>query len=357
MMKNIEDLRTEIDTLDEQLLELLQRRAALSVEVGALKQGQGIYDPSRERDILERLAARLRPPLTREMLAGVFGTIFSLSRGLQTRRKVAFFGPEGSYTHSAALAVFALDAELCPQDSIESVIQEVLTGRAELGVVPVENSTEGMINQTLDLMAATRLCVCREILLPIRHCLLSRQARLADVLEVFSHPQALAQCRTWLGHNLPQAAITETASTSEAARAVTRRPKSAAVASEEASRLYGLSILAADINDVPNNITRFWVVAREGLKTTGRAKTSIIVTLQNKPGALYQAIGIFAGRGINLSSIKSRPSRTGPWEYLFFIDFEGSLEQDTVSGALEDLKTCTNEIIVLGSYPDGRYNP
>ncbi|OPZ59464.1 MAG: P-protein [Deltaproteobacteria bacterium ADurb.Bin510] len=358
MDMDLKALREEIDSLDDEILKLLTRRAQISCAVGQYKLQSGIttYHPARERAILERLGAAARPPLTPAMIEALYNVIFSISRSLQAIKQVAYLGPEGSYSHQAALSVFSLDAELKPQGSIEDIVHEVTSGRADLGIVPVENSTEGMVNRTLDMMATARLYVCREIMLPIRHCLLGVSS-LNEVKAVYSHYQPLAQCRNWLETNLPGIPTVETASTSQAAIHVSKNPGTAAIASRAAACIYGLEILADNINDLPDNITRFWVISRQ-LSGAGceRAKTSIIVSLENTPGALFNAIGVFAAHGLNLTKIESRPSRKGPWEYMFFVDFQGSLDDAAVQAALSDLRQYTTEIIILGSYPEGSYS-
>ncbi len=355
MAKNIESIRKEIDAIDDEMVSLLQKRCDLAVEIGKLKnrENKDTFDPAREMAILERLASGARPPLTRSMVEGVFNEIFSISRSLQRKKKIAYLGPEGSYSHQATHTVFSQDSDLLPQKDIESVITEVLANRADLGVVPVENSTEGMINRTLDMMATSRLFICREIMLPIRNCLLSTTT-MDRINKVYSHPQPLAQCRNWLMKNLPAAETVETPSTSIAAMAASSEERSAAIASSLAAALYGLNILVDNINDCQENITRFWVISRTSLPIEGRTKTSIIVTLENVPGALYNAIGVFASNGINLTKIESRPSKKNPWEYLFFIDFQGNLKDENVKTAMEEIKAYTREIIILGSYPEGR---
>lgn len=323
------------------------------MQMGALKQvnGRQPFDPERERLIVERLSAIIRPPLTQDMLAALMHVVFSISRALQARRKIAYLGPEGSYSHEAACLIFPCDATLIPMPAFAAVIEEVIAGRVDLGIVPVENSTEGMVAQTLDLMVSSRLFVVREIQLPIRNCLLSKTS-LGRIERVYSHPQALAQCRTWLQTNLPAAETIATASTSDAARRAVADDRSAAIASEQAAGLYAIPVLAADINDASANITRFWVLSREMIAPQGHAKTSLILALDNKPGALYHALGAFAAQGINLTKIESRPSRRDPWEYLFFIDFQGALADETVHKAMEAIRAYAREIIILGSYPE-----
>jgi chorismate mutase / prephenate dehydratase len=355
-MKNeIECTRNAINALDNDLITLLQKRAALAIRMGALKQADGTptLDPSRESAIIDRLSKLIQPPLTRDMLTALFHVIFSISRSLQAKQRIAYLGPEGSYTHAATTLIFPCDATLLPQPSFEAVIQELLAGRADLGIAPVENSIEGMVSQTLDLVASSRLAVVREIQLPIKHCLLSK-TNLTNISRVFSHPQALAQCRGWIKVNLPGAATIATASTSDAALTAASEPESAAIASVHASKLYGVPILAENISDVPDNITRFWVLSRTMVAPPTHAKTSLILTLENKPGSLFHTLGAFAEQGINLTKIESRPSRKDHWEYLFFIDFQGSLADEKVQKAMEIIKQHTREIIVLGSYPEVR---
>ncbi len=354
----MEDIRARIDSIDDEILKLLQNRSSLSVEMGRLKR-QGnrlVFDPSREEEIIRRMDGKLKPPLTKPIVERIFREIFSGSRSLQLRLKVAYLGPEGSFSHQAAFSVFSLDGDLTPYKDIEGVIQAVASGRTDLGVVPVENSTEGMINLTLDMMASTRLCVIQEFMLPIRNCLLANIPK-EKIRKVFSHPQPLAQCRLWLSSNLPRAEIIETTSTSDAAMAARSHEDGAAVASSMAAELYSLSILAENINDFRENITRFWVISRVAAPVSSNAKTSIIVTLDNRPGALYNALGVFARKGINLTKIESRPSKKSAWEYLFFIDFQGNLSDDNVKSTIEEIREFTRDIIILGSYPEGRTLP
>ncbi|HQG32290.1 MAG TPA: prephenate dehydratase domain-containing protein [Deltaproteobacteria bacterium] len=284
MEKDIETIRNEIDAVDNELLRLIQKRCELSLEMGRIKHRDNLntFDPSREASIIERLFSAVRPPVTKVLVERLFTEIFSFSRSLQEKKKIAYLGPEGSYSHQAAHMVFGQDSDLLPQKDIETVITEVMTRQAELGVVPVENSSEGMINRTLDMMADSRLFVCQEIMLPIRNCLLSAEA-MENIRKVYSHPQALAQCRNWLMNNLPGVQTVESPSTSLAALAASREGHSAAIASSLAAELYGLTVLAENINDRQENITRFWVIAREPAPIVGKAKTSIIVTLENVP--------------------------------------------------------------------------
>ncbi len=355
MNKEMDRIRRSIDTIDNDIAKLLSKRAQLSRKVGTIKHANGIktYSPEREREIIDRLETLIDPPLERGMIEAVFNTIFSVSRSLQARTRIAYLGPEGTYSHEAAVSVFPCDADLVPETSIDMIIEDVNAGRVDLGIVPVENSTEGIINQTLDLMVSSRLFVIKEILLPVKHCLISK-TDMDNIRKVYSHPQPFAQCRLWLKKNLPDAKTIDTSSTSEAAQIAVKEKYSAAIASMNSARIYGLDILARNINDYHDNITRFWVISKRMAEPVSNAKTSIIMALENTPGALYNALGVFSSQGINLTKIQSRPSKKGPWEYLFFIDFTGGLTEENVVRTLDNLKPFTKEIIILGSYPEER---
>ncbi|MCD6570558.1 MAG: prephenate dehydratase [Deltaproteobacteria bacterium] len=354
MGKEIEEIRSQIDAIDKRLVGLLYKRAKLCLQLGEIKHKYSIesFDPGREKAIIDNLKAMVKPPLSTDMIEDIYNTIFSISRALQKKKKVAYLGPVGSYTHQATDKIFKYDAILMALPTIEDVFQEVISSRAVLGVVPVENSTEGMVSQTLDLMISSSLYISKEIMLPIQHALLSK-APLNNIHKVFSHAQAIAQCRHWLKVNLAGVKIIETSSTSDAALAACKHESSAAIASTHAATIYGLNIIASNINDYPNNITRFWVVSRNMASPSGRDKTSFIITLDNVPGALHKAIGSFARQSINLTKIESRPSKKGAWEYIFFIDIQGNLKDKPVIKALSELKGCTKDIIILGSYPEG----
>ncbi|MEA3223256.1 MAG: prephenate dehydratase [Thermodesulfobacteriota bacterium] len=354
MKKKIEEIRSQLDSIDKRLVDLLRQRTELSLEIGKIKHKHGIdvFDPGREKAITDILKKMAKPPLSPNMIEDIYNSIFSISRRLQKKKKVAYLGPIGSYTHQAADKIFKYDANLMALPTIEDVFQEVISSRADLGVVPVENSTEGMVTQTLDLMASSSLYISKEIMLSIQHTLLSKYP-LGKIRKVFSHAQAIAQCRHWLKVNLPDVKIVETPSTSDAALAACRYQSSAAIASAHAATIYGLDIIAANINDHPDNITRFWVVSKYMASPSSRDKTSFIIAIDNVPGALYKAIGSFAGQSIDLTKIESRPSKKGTWEYIFFIDIRGNLKDKPVIEAVSKLKGCTRDIIILGSYPEG----
>jgi chorismate mutase/prephenate dehydratase len=355
MNTEMDNIRKSIDSIDNELVELLSKRALLSQKMGLLKSELGIrtFSPEREREIIDRLTVLARPPLKRSMIEAVFNTLFSISRSLQTLTKVAYLGPEGTYSHEAAFSVFPCDAELIPKNSIDAIIEDVNADRVDLGIVPVENSTEGMINQTLDQMVSSRLFVVKELLLPIRHCLLSKSP-VEKIKIIYSHPQPLAQCRQWLKNNMPDVKTAETASTTQAALIASENFESAAIASLKAAMIYGLDILAKNINDYHDNTTRFWLISKKMAKPVDNSKTSVIISLDNTPGALYHALGAFSSQGINLTKIQSRPSGKGPWEYVFFIDFIGSIEDENVKSALNGIKPYIKELIILGSYPEVR---
>jgi len=354
--KNLDKLRQEIDALDDHILELLNRRAAVAQQVGKVKaaHSQTFYVPSRERAIYERLAAGNPGPFPNEAVRKVFREIISASLSLEEPLKVAFLGPKATFTHVAAMQQFGLSAELVAQKGISQVFEEVERGRAEFGVVPVENSNEGIVSHTLDMFMESELKINAEILLEISHDLLSQSGSLAGVERVCSHPQALGQCRNWLEENLPELPLVDVASTALAAQMAAEDPSVAAIASEAAGNLYGLQVAKSKIEDHPNNFTRFLVVGQTMPKPSGNDKTSIMFSVKDEPGILYRMLQPFSSRQINLSKIESRPMKRKAWEYIFFLDMEGHVAEETIAEALEDLKQYCQFIKVLGSFPRGR---
>jgi len=310
------------------------------------------FVPGREAEILRRLAARNKGPFPAEGIAPVFREVISACRSLEILPRIAYFGAPGSNTHQAALSCFGSQGEFLSQAGIPGVFEDVDQGRADYGVVPVENSTEGVINHTLDLLADSELKVCSEVSLPIRNLLLATKG-LAQVKVVVSHPQPLAQCRRWLARHLPGIPHTTAASTSVAAQAAAkdRSGRTAAIASELAARLYGLKVLARNIQDQSDNTTRFFVIGRTLAKPTGRDKTSVMLSIRDKVGALASVLKPFEKHKVNLTSIESRPSRRKAWDYYFFVDFHGHQDQPRVQGLLKDLKKQVAQLKVLGSYP------
>jgi chorismate mutase/prephenate dehydratase len=304
--------------------------------------------------IYERLTAHNPGPFPAEAIRRVFREIISASLSLEQPMKVAFLGPQGTFTHAAAMKQFGFSAQLVPQKSIPAVFDEVQRGRAHYGVVPVENSTEGAVSHTLDMFMESEQKINAEILLEISHYLLSRTGRFEDIRKVVSHPQPLAQCRKWLEENLPDIPLIDVGSTALAAQTAAEDESAAAIASEMAASLYGLQIVKERIEDNPNNFTRFLVIGRKTPERSGRDKTSVMFSVKDEPGILYRMLEPFSKRGINLSKIESRPMKKKAWEYIFFLDMEGHIEEDSVRAAVDELKGYCQFIKVLGSYPRNR---
>ncbi len=350
---DLKKLRTRIDQIDDKILDLLNSRAQVVLEVGKAKAGASreFYVPSRERAIFERLQTQNPGPFPNDSVCRVFREIISASLSLELPMKVAFLGPQSTFTHVAAMEQFGLSAQLVPQKSIPSVFEEVERGRAYYGVVPVENSTEGVVNHTLDMFIGSDLQVIAEVLLEISHDLLSQSGKLEQVSKVVSHPQALAQCRRWLEENLPDTPQMDLASTAAAAQMAAEDTAVAAVASQAAARQYGLQIVKARIEDNPNNFTRFLVIGRKTPEPSGRDKTSIMFSVRDEPGILYRMLEPFSKRDINLVKIESRPMKQKAWEYIFFLDLVGHVEDQQIATAIEELRGYCHFLKILGSYP------
>lgn len=357
-MNRLDELRKEIDAIDDALLELLNRRARTVLEVGRAKaeQQQDFYVPARERAIYERLSSRNAGPFPNEGIRRVWREIISASLALEHPLKVAFLGPQATNTHVAAMRQFGLSAQLVPQKNVAAVFEEVSRGRADYGVVPVENSTEGIVANTLDMFMELDLVITAEIKMPISHDLLSFTGRMEDIRRIISHPQALAQCKRWLEENLPDIPQVDVASTALAAQMAAEDRTLAAVASEMAATLYGLQIVKPKIEDNPNNFTRFLVIGRKSPPRTGRDKTSVMFSVRDEPGILYRMLEPFSRRGINLSKIESRPMKSKAWEYIFFLDIEGHSDEEAVAAAVDELKGYCQLFRVLGSYQKAEEN-
>lgn len=350
--KRLEDLRGEIDDLDERIVTLLNQRAELSRAVGALKRREGevpVYQPHREAQIFARLDLLNHGPLTNGDIRAIYREILSSSRSLQRPIRVGFLGPIATFSYEAALRQFGSSAELVPCRTIADVFRETELGNLNYGIVPIENSTEGAVTSTFDRLVDTDLKVCAELELPITHNLLSN-GTLVQIKTVYSHPQPFAQCRRWLAENLPHAVQVETASTALAAQQA-RAPDTAAIATESASTAYDLPILVAHIEDVASNATRFLVIGPEMSRPTGNDQTAVMFTVKDHVGALHEALRSFAESGINLSRIESRPSRRKRWEYVFFVDLDGHAEEASVARALERLEASASLVRVLGTWP------
>lgn len=354
--KDFSKLRKNIDKIDEEILGLLTERGKLALEIRKVKSDNSInvFDPARERDIEKRLADNNDGPLSDKAVLSVFREIISSCRALQNPLTIAYLGPDGSFSHRAALHKFGAAAELVPVGNFEEVFTEVENGRSSFGVVPVENSVEGSIGNVLDLLSGSSVSIVAEFFEIINHFLLSQSGDINDIKVVASHPQPIAQCRKWLNKNLPAPEYIETKSTTEAAKLASEKHEYAAIASEHAASIYNLKTVQNNIEDHNLNTTRFFVIGDKINKPTGEDRTSIVFTLKDKPGALQRAFfQPFADEEINLTKIESRPSKENAWEYRFFVDFKGHKDDELIRGLLREVKTNCEFFKVLGSYPIG----
>lgn len=353
-MAELERLRAAIDRVDEAVLELLNERARIVCQVGELKSrtGLGIYSAGRERDLIGRLAQSSPGPFPSASIEPVFREIISATRSLEGPLHVAFLGPEGTYSHMAARAQLGHAATLVPMATIGDVFTAVERGRAELGVVPVENTTEGVVTRTLDAFVESDVTICGEVLQRISHSLLSRSGRLEDVRRVASIDQPLAQCRRWLERHLPGVERVETPSSAAAAKLAREDAGVAAIASALAGEVYGLATIEAGIEDRRDNTTRFLLIGRAAAPRSGRDLTTAVFTVRKaQAGALHQLLDPFARAGVSLTSIQSRPMPGKPFEYLFFLDMEGHRDDAPVARALAEAAATAHSHRVLGSFP------
>ena len=348
----LDRLRDGIDRVDERILEALNERARLARAIGTLKVGQA-YRPEREAQVLRRVKERNPGPLAGETVALLFREIMSACLALERPITVAYLGPRGTFSERAALKHFGLAADAVPATSIDEVFREVESGAADFGIVPVENSTEGAVGRSLDLMPQTPMQVCGEVIVRIHHNLMAKEppASLERIGRVFSHGQSLGQCHEWLNANLPRAERIAVASNAEAARRAAEEPGSAAVAGEMAAAHYGLAILHANIEDEPNNTTRFLILGDYRPRPSGRDKTSLVLSARNRAGAVYEMLTPFATRGVSMTKFESRPSRVALWEYFCFVDIEGHRDDPQVAEALAEVARIAGYLKVLGSYP------
>lgn len=357
MEKNpaLERFRRRIDAIDDQLLKLLNERGKVAKDIGRVKakNGDSVLAASRESEILTRLESRNKGPVPSEAIGDIFQTIFTTCRSLQKRVTVAYFGPEATFTHQVAIKHFGRDCEFIAVPSISDVFFEVERKRADFGVVPIENSTEGVVNHTLDMFTESDLKIVAEREEAISQNLLSISGKLKNIKTVYSHPQALAQCRKWLDSHLPGVAIHSSASTSDAAVHATLDGSVGAIASLLASQIYHLKPVALNIEDSPDNATRFLVIGQTLTTATGKDKTSLMLSVKDRVGALYDILQPFRQAGVNLTKIESRPTKKKAWEYIFFVDFIGHQSEKRVQAAIKGLEPQCNHLKVLGSYPYG----
>jgi chorismate mutase/prephenate dehydratase len=349
------EVRQQIDSLDQQIQELITQRANWAQMVreakGDLKAAVEYYRPERESQILRRVLDRNDGPLSNEVLLRLFREIMSACLAQQEPLKVGYLGPEGTFSQQALHKHFGHSAQSLPLASIEEVFQEIEDGHADFGVVPVENSGQGTIQSTLDMFLTSKLKICGEVELRVHQHLLSRTGRMEDIERVYSHPQSLAQCKAWLRQHLPLAEKIPVSSNAEAARRARVADDCAAIAGETAGYVYGLKVIAGPIEDRQDNTTRFLVIGREFFTPSGHDRTSLLVYVRDQPGALYNVLSPFAKHGVSMNRIESRPAHSGRWQYVFFIDVSGHIEDENVSAAMAELGEYAADVHVLGSYP------
>jgi chorismate mutase/prephenate dehydratase len=352
---NLNSLRKRIDTIDNQLLDLLNKRAALVLEVGEIKKEnhKQFHVLEREEAIYQRLIKLNKGPLPSEAIRPIYREIISASLSLEKVLRITCLGPEATFSHIASIKQFGTAAQYIHTKGVADIFDEVGRERADYGVVPIENSTEGVVNLTLDMFIESPLKICAEVMLEISHCLLSTVDSLEDINIIYSHPQALAQCYNWIAKNISHAKIHEVFSTAIAAKMAKEQERASAIASSFASKIYRLPILKNKIEDNPQNYTRFWVIGKKSPGKTGEDKTSLMFSIKDGVGALYDMLHPFSKYNINLTKIESRPFRQRPWEYIFFIDIEGHQEDENVAAALKRITAKCKFMKILGSYPKG----
>jgi chorismate mutase/prephenate dehydratase len=350
-MSDIEKLRQEIDRIDDELASLLQRRAALARRIGQAKGGAPAYRPERESEILRRVG-KSEGALPAERVAAVFREIISACRGLEEAIRVSYLGPEGTFSEQAVRKHFGAAVEALPVASVDEAFRRCESGAAQFTVVPAENSTEGVVGRTLDLLVTTPLRICGEIELRVQQNLLSL-GEMSDIRKIYSHSQSLAQCNGWLAQHLPNAERVPVASNAEAAQRAAKEPGSAAIAGQAAGERYRLQALARSIEDDPSNTTRFLVLGSLQPGPSGRDRTSLVMSAENKPGAVHALLTPLAQHGVSMTRIESRPARARAalWEYLFFVDLEGHEKDERVAAAIAALRGKAPFLKILGSYP------
>ncbi len=349
---DLDSLREQIDACDREIVRLLNERARVAMEIGNYKREKGlpVYAPHREQAVYEKIAALSDGPLGETSLHAVYREIISAMIALEGPPRIAYLGPPGTWSHVAALRRFGSSVEHIPCREIRDVFLAISREHADYGIVPVENSTEGSVSQTSDMFMECDLKICSEIYVEIHQNLLAR-CELKDVKRIHSHPQAIAQCRNWLAANAAGVEVIEVASTTRAAEMAAREDGAAAIASDAAAAIYDLRVLEACIEDRPDNITRFVVLSHRPAGRSGRDRTSVMFSLQHESGSLADALMIFKRHGVNMTRIESRPARKRAWEYTFFIDMEGHVEDEGVIAALDALRSRSHDFVVLGSYP------
>jgi chorismate mutase/prephenate dehydratase len=351
MADDITRHRVAIDALDEKIVALLNERANHAAAIGKLKANGGAYRPEREAEVLRRVVGANRGPLANEALARLFTEIISACRALEEPLSVAYLGPQGTFSEMALAKQFGAAVVAQPCGSIDEVFRAAETGAAQYAVVPVENSTDGAIGRTLDLLLATPLKICAEVVLRVQQNLMAKGASMKAIRKVYSHPQSLAQCHNWLSQHLPGAQRVPQASNAEAARMAAKEKSAAAIGPEIAAERYRLKVLARAIEDDPRNRTRFLVLGTQDSGPSGSDRTSLVMTTHNRPGSLHELIASFSTHGVNMTRLESRPARTGQWEYYFYVDIEGHQQDPKAAKALAELRDKAPFVKIFGSYP------
>jgi len=349
---NLDDLRNQIDSLDSEIVRLLNERINVVLSIGEKKKKAGaeIYVPARERAVFDKIKRLNEGPLPDESAHAIYREIMSAALALETEMKIAYLGPEATFTHQAARNKFGVSVDYLPTGTIGEVFDRVQNRSADYGVVPVENSTEGAVTHTFDQFATTPLKICAEIYLPISLTLLANQPR-EEITLIFSKQEVFGQCRSWLNANMPNVKLSPVESTTKAVQLALETPGSAAIASVMASDMYSIDVLAENIQDIQGNTTRFLVIAPKYGPATGADKTSIVFGVKHKVGALYDALSVFKADQINMTKIESRPSRNKAWEYYFFVDIDGHADDPKIARALDELQAPCSLMTILGSYP------
>ncbi|MFZ3017563.1 MAG: prephenate dehydratase [Gallionella sp.] len=351
MSEKLTQYRTQIDALDDELLQLFNRRAALAQQIGHLKENGVVLRPEREAQVLRRLQGRNAGPLGNDAIAQLFTEVMSQCRALEAPLTVAYLGPQGTFTEAAALKRFGSAVQGEPCATIDDVFRAVESGAVQYGVVPVENSTEGAIGRTLDLLLNSNLQICGEVMLQVHQCLLSNENELSLIRKVYSHPQSFGQCQGWLNAHLPHAERVTASSNADAARLAAEESYAASVGGVQAAEHFKLKVLAQNIEDDSRNTTRFLVLGKQEVAASGNDKTSLVLSAANRPGAMHDLLTPLAKHGVSMTKLESRPARSGSWEYVFYVDIEGHRTDARVAAALEELAQSAAFVKILGSYP------
>lgn len=354
MTEQFKQLRDQIDTIDNEILKLVNTRAKLAQQIGRRKKNGIVYRPEREAQILARIQQSNTGPLANDRITQLFIEIMSLCRAMEKPTIVACLGPRGTFSEEATLKRFGSTIATLACNSIDEVFRKVESGAADYGVVPVENSTEGAIGRTMDLLLQTSLTVCGEIQLPVHQYLMAQKPELTSIEKIYSHPQSFSQCHEWLNTNLPHlsdAKRINASSNADAARLAATEKDAAAIASKRAADVFELAICAENIEDDPKNTTRFLTIGTQHIEASGNDKTSLVMSAPNRPGAMHELLAPLAQHGVSMTRLESRPSRTHLWEYVFFMDIEGHQNDKNIFSALTSIREKAALLKILGSYP------